>query len=278
VEPGSSSPLFDLFRKGEVPRDVRILAARGIVAPTVHEQLALLVLLATDRDGEVAGTARATLEALPAAAVAQFLSTHDVSDEVRAYFRSRGVAGEPAVRAPDASPPGVDVPLGDLERELESLLAPMPVEGAVMPDTEEPAGDSRRVNVAMLPVLDRMKLALRGTREQRAVLVRDANRLVSASVLSSPKLTDSEVESFARMANVSEDVLRTIGTTRTWTKNYSVVAALSRNPKTPPAVSMSLVSRLNERDLKGLSIDRNVPEGLRISARKLLATSSSRRQ
>jgi hypothetical protein len=96
--------------------------------------------------------------------------------------------------------------------------------------------------------------------------------------LSSPKVTESEVEVFARMANVSDDVLRIIGSNRQWTKSYAVIAALSRNPKTPPSVSMPLVSRLTERDLKGLSVDRNVPEGLRIAARKLLLTSESRRR
>jgi hypothetical protein len=56
---------------------------------------------------------------------------------------------------------------------------------------------------------------------------------------------------------------------RTWTKNYGVVAGLARNPKTPPAISMNLLQRLNERDLKMLTIDRNVPEAVRLAARRL---------
>ena len=43
------------------------------------------------------------------------------------------------------------------------------------------------------------------------MLVRDRNRLVASAVLSSPKLTESEVEAFTKMGNVSEDVLRVIG-------------------------------------------------------------------
>ena len=84
-----------------------------------------------------------------------------------------------------------------------------------------------------------MKLAMKGTREQRAQLVRDANRMVAAAVLSSPKLTESEVEAFTKMGNVSEDVLRIIGTNRTWLKNYSVTLGLVKNPKTPPAFRCS---------------------------------------
>jgi hypothetical protein len=92
--------------------------------------------------------------------------------------------------------------------------------------------------------------------------------MVASAVLSSPKLTDQEVESFARMANVSEDILRTIATTRAWVKNYGVLLGLTKNPKTPLALSLTLLHRLNDRDLRGLSIDRNVPEPLRIAARK----------
>jgi hypothetical protein len=72
------------------------------------------------------------------------------------------------------------------------------------------------------------------------------------------------------MANVAEDVLRTIGMNRGWMKNYSVISALARNPKTPPAISLNLVGRLNERDIKNICIDRNIPEALRLAARKFL--------
>ena len=115
-----------------------------------------------------------------------------------------------------------------------------------------------------------MKLAIKGSREQRSALIRDANRLVAAAVLSSPKLTDAEVEAFTRMGNISEDVLRTIGMNRSWTKNYGIIVGLCRNPKTPPGISMTMVHRVNERDLKMLSIDRNVPEALRLAARKIV--------
>jgi hypothetical protein len=125
--------------------------------------------------------------------------------------------------------------------------------------------------------MERRKLALRGTREQRAALIRDPNKLVAAAVLSSPKLTESEVESFARMGNVSEEVLRIIGRTRAWMKNYAIMSALARNSKTPPAISLRLVPQLNARDIKMLSVDRNVPEALRIAARKFLVAAESRK-
>jgi hypothetical protein len=107
--------------------------------------------------------------------------------------------------------------------------------------------------------------------------VRDPNKMIAAAVLSSPKLTEPEVESIARMANVSEDVLRSIASNRSWTKNYSVVVGLTKNPKTPLAMSMNLMQRLTDRDVGQLAVDRNVPEPLRVAARKRVHDSTSKR-
>lgn len=276
MDPASASPLFDLFRKGEVPREVRWLAAQGSVAPTVHEQLSILVLLTGDRDADVAAAARRTLDGLPREAVANFLTRPNVSDDVRAYFEAQGVVVGTTGGGGDSGA----VSISDLERELEGLLATgtPQVEDPAVTDAADGADATRRGNIAMLPIIDKMKLAMRGTRDQRAVLIRDSNKLVSASVLSSPKVSESEIENFAKMANVSDDVLRIIGTNRAWTKSYAVIAALSKNPKTPPAISMPMVSRLNERDVKWLALDRNVPEGVRLAAKKLIAASESRRR
>jgi hypothetical protein len=119
-------------------------------------------------------------------------------------------------------------------------------------------------------VPQKVQRATKGSREERAILIRDPNKMIALAVLSSPKLTVTEVEGFARAGNVGEDCLRTIAMTRAWMKNYNVVAALTKNPKTPVAISMNLLSRLTEKDLRNLSTDRNVPDVLRVTARKKL--------
>jgi hypothetical protein len=117
-------------------------------------------------------------------------------------------------------------------------------------------------------VPQKMSRATKGTREERAILIRDPNKLIAVTVLSSPKLTDAEVESIAKMSSVSDEILRIISTNRNWMKNYVVVSALARNPKTPLPVSMNLLNRLSEKDLRTLSTNRNVSEVLRTTARK----------
>jgi hypothetical protein len=114
---------------------------------------------------------------------------------------------------------------------------------------------------------------MKGSREMRAILVRDPNKLVASAVLSSPKLSMGEVETFAKMANVTEDVLRSIAQNRAWVKNYGVAHGLARNPKTPVALSLNLLHRLVERVVKAIANDRNVPEPLRLAARKKMVAS-----
>ncbi len=168
---------------------------------------------------------------------------------MRAYFAATAVE--------DAAPAEVnaDAPLVDTSSESE------PAEGG-----EDEATALQRIS--SMNVAQRLTLAMKGSREERAILIRDPNRIVGVAVLSSPKLTDTEVEGIARMANVSEDILRIIANTRAWAKNYQVVVALTKNPKTPVALSMNLLSRLNERDLRMLTTDRNIPDVLRLTARK----------
>ncbi|HEY2432946.1 MAG TPA: hypothetical protein VGI12_09770 [Vicinamibacterales bacterium] len=253
-DPGFRSPLIDFFRRGEVARDVRLLAAQGALAPRAHEQLALLVLLADDADPDIARATAATLDALPREPLAAFLGRSDVPRETREFFAARGVVVETG--AAGASAAGDD-PLLDTLAELPKA-----------PDGE---GEDVRKLLSSLPVIERVKLAMKGSREQRAQLVRDTNRLVAAAVLSSPKLNHAEVEAFTKMGNVSEDTMRTIATNRGWLKNYGILAGVCRHPKTPPAISMQLLHRLHERDLKTLTTDRNVQEGLRVLARKIVS-------
>jgi hypothetical protein len=87
--------------------------------------------------------------------------------------------------------------------------------------------------------------------------------------MDSPKLTDQEVENFARMRSISDDVLRIIAANRDWIKNYAVIHALASNPKTPVGIAMNMVSRLTNRDLKILAGDKNVTEVIRRHASKL---------
>ena len=253
MESGYRTPLLDFFKRGEVARDIRLLAAQGALAPRAHEQLGLLVLLIADEDPEIVRETEHTLSLIPRDSLAAFLARSDVGADIRAFFSYRGI--EPAA-----------IPAGDAETPLVDTA---PQEN----QTEEEGDEERRKESALkkisgLTVAQRIALAMKGTREERAILIRDANKIVGVAVLSSPKITDQEIESIAKMPTISDELLRMIAYTRAWVKNYGVVLGLVKNPKTPLAISMNLLPRVNDRDMRLLSQDRNIPDTLRVTARK----------
>lgn len=260
------TPWVEMFRRGDVDIEVRLQAAQGLLAPRPSEQLALLVSLCADADEQVATVAHATLDSIPEARLAAVLARPDVPADLRAFFEQRGVQPA-AVPDTDEEQPllaGSDVPPA---LEIESAAADG---GAEEVDPDASSGVFQQL--ALMTVPQRLSMAMKGPREARGILIRDPNKLISLAVLSSPKITETEVESFARMTSVTEEVLRTISTTRAWMKSYTICVALVKNPKTPLAISMNLLARLNDRDLRGVSTDRNVPEVLRNTARRKVAT------
>ncbi|HYY97015.1 MAG TPA: hypothetical protein VE642_00405, partial [Pyrinomonadaceae bacterium] len=129
--------------------------------------------------------------------------------------------------------------------------------------------------IMLMKVKDRMKLGMKGDREARSILIRDSNRVVAQAVINNPRITDQEVEAIAAMRTVSDEVLRIIAMNRAWARQYPIIHNLARNPRTPLPTAMSILLRLQTKDLKNLSQNRNVPEAVR---RQALRLSSARGQ
>jgi len=256
------TPLLDFFKRGEVERDVRMEAALGTLAPRAYEQLAILVLLLEDPDQEVRTTADETLSRIPEEALKAFLARSDVPIGLREFFGDRGIF-------PDEMP---DI---QAEVDVEEPLLQTPSEDDALFGDDGDDRETAQQRLQKMSFTERLRAAVKGTREMRTILVRDTNKMISAAVMSSPKLAEPEVEAFAKMANVSEDVLRTIANNRAWMKNYNIALSLIKNPKTPLGTSLHIMPRLNDRDLAQLSVDRNVPEPLRIAARKKIVAKQS---
>jgi hypothetical protein len=351
AEARAANPLVDQFRRGGVPRELRLMAAQGALPLKPTDIVELLHFLLSDREEEVRQAAAASLagfsveELLPLAkdretppqvlawalanrgereireSVLQNTSTTDGSIEAAApglpmelaelvvinqtrLLRSTALLvaiesnpslnndqkrrlrelresfhiGDEFAEAPPKPPPPPEPPPPEPEPE------PEPVETSEEPLSEGEAvarylSDEERQEESKVSAVQRLYrlntaekvvTALKGNREERAVLVRDPNRIVSVAVLGSPRLTEAEIESFAGMKNVSDVILRAIGNNRDWTKRYTVVSNLVRNPRTPLAISIGMVPRLTPKDLKSIAVDRNVPEVIRKQAQKFV--------
>jgi hypothetical protein len=119
-----------------------------------------------------------------------------------------------------------------------------------------------------LDVKGRIQLALKGSKEERSILIRDGTKVVALSVLEAPKLSDGEVEKFALQKNVLEAVLRQIPLKRRFMKNYIVVRNLVSNPRTPLDLGLGLMKHLLAVDLKNISTNKEISETVRKLALK----------
>lgn len=124
--------------------------------------------------------------------------------------------------------------------------------------------------VQKLSISEKILIALRGGREIRNILFRDPNKEVALTVLENPKITETEVELIARSRSISDEALRKITKKREWMKNYSIMSALVTNPKTPTSLAIQLVSDMKTKDLVMLEKNKNVAEGVRVTAKRLL--------
>lgn len=354
----AQNPLVEQFRKGAVPRDLRLMAAQGLLPLKPEDLVDLLHHLVGDPDPAIAEEAGRSLLARPVEEMLPILKDRETPAPVlswavahrqetalrEAVLQNTGLPDESVEALAPTLPESLaelvvinQVRLlrrtsllvalesnpnlsNDQKRRLRELretfrigdaveqLPPAPVPDAIdepppadvapaepAPEAEERADESpvlteeealarylaederqseEKVSalqrVYRLNTAEKVVTALKGSREERAILVRDPNRIVSTAVLGSPRLTDPEVEAFAAMKNISDEILRQIGTNREWTKRYGVVSSLVRNPRTPLAISLGMVSRLTPRDLKSISVDRNVPEVIRKQAQRFV--------
>ncbi len=347
AEARAANPLVDQFRRGGVPRELRLMAAQGALPLKPTDIVELLHFLLSDREEEVRQAAAASLAAFPVEELLPLTKDRETPPQVLAWALAN--RGEREIRESvlqntsttdesiETAAPGLPMELAELvvinqtrllrstallvaiesnptlnndqKRRLRELREsfhigdefaeappkpppeppppepePEPIETPPEPLTEGEAvarylSDDERQEESKVSAVQRLYrlntaekvvAALKGNREERAVLVRDPNRIVSVAVLGSPRLTEAEIESFAGMKNVSDVILRQIGNNRDWTKRYAVVSNLVRNPRTPLAISIGMVPRLTPKDLKSISVDRNVPEVIRKQAQKFV--------
>jgi regulator of extracellular matrix RemA (YlzA/DUF370 family) len=116
---------------------------------------------------------------------------------------------------------------------------------------------------------DRMKLAMKGDREARSILIRDSNKVVCSAVVKNPRVTEQEVENIASMRTVADEVLRLIALNRSWARSYPIIHNLARNPRTPIPTVMNILPRIRTKDLANLAQNRNVSEAVRRQAYRL---------
>lgn len=357
AEVRSSNPLVEQFKRGVVPRELKLMAAQGALPLAPADLTDLLLHLTHDAEAAVSTAATGTLGSLHLDQMLPLASDKATPPHVLGWMvvnRPERDLREPALQNPSTPDEAVEAVATSLPEALAELVvinqvrllrrtsllvalesnpglsndqrrrlrelretfrigqaeeAPPPAEPAPVPSPEpaaqaapeepaepaaeaapeeEPATDEEAFahyltaeerrepeklsavqRIYKMTTAQKVIAALKGSREERGILIRDRNRLVSLAVLGSPRVTDTEIETFAAMKNISQDVVRAIATHKEHTKKYNVVLALVKNARTPVGLSLGMLARLNPRDLKGLTTDRNVSEVIRKAAQRI---------
>lgn len=154
------------------------------------------------------------------------------------------------------------------EEQRQAILTK--ILGEMQADNEASTDRISMLNRIMrMGVKDRVKLGMKGDREARNILIRDPNKLVSSAVVNNPRISEKEVETIAAMRSISEDILRQLATNRQWGRSYPIMHNLARNPRLPLANAITIMNRLQLRDLMALSKNRNVSDAVRRQALRL---------
>lgn len=149
------------------------------------------------------------------------------------------------------------------------------LESEAAPPLEEGRRLSLSQRIMKMNVAEKIKLATKGNKEARGLLIRDTNKLVAVAVVRSPRITDGEVLTISNSKTAIDDVLRIIYADREWTKMYPVKMALVKNPKVPQAITLKFLATLRESDMKSLAKDKNVPNSVQMAAKRMMDKKSA---
>lgn len=142
-------------------------------------------------------------------------------------------------------------------------------------DLDAELDDETRLNlhkaVSQMTVMQKIKLARLGNQEARGLLIRDTNKIVATAAVRSPKVTENEIAQYAKLRNVSDEVLRVIASNREFTRSYQVKLNLATNPKTPQSAAMKFLNYVQERDLRAIMKSKDVPSAIATHARRILS-------
>jgi hypothetical protein len=193
---------------------------------------------------------------------------HEARDE---FFVKQKARDDAAALLDEEEPEVVDLPLDPIADLLERAEQPGEVSHVPLTESEKTDEHASAVwtRLNFMSVAEKVRLAYRGDRMIRMLLVRDRNKLICSSVMRNPRISEQEVEAIAGMRNVDDEVLRILGTRRQWMGKYNIMLALVRNPKAPVGVVLPFINRLTLRDLKGLKDDKGVQQVVREMARKM---------
>jgi hypothetical protein len=129
---------------------------------------------------------------------------------------------------------------------------------------------SLQARIVTMKVGEKLKLALKGHRDARAILLRDGTFIVKKFVMMNPRISEDEVTAIAKNRNVERELIDMIVRRKEWLANYQIRLALVTNPKTPVTIALKHLTTLMTRDLRQLAKSKNVPAAVNSAAKRMV--------
>lgn len=263
------SPAVAAYVRPGTALEVRLAACTAAGSMAAADRLMLLFCLSKDAEQSVRAAAISCLKDLPEAVITAYIESATphplVIDSLRLLCNN--YPAEP-----------VTAPASTVIEEADLLDAlPGQVDQDEEPEEEVPAvneGDeeflSKYKTAQLMGIGEKIKMALSGDKEWRAILVKDANKLVSGSVIKNPRITEGEVLTLVKAGIQNDEIMRLICANKEWIKSYKIRKALIENTRTPVQNAMRYLGTMGEKDLSSFAKSKNISSVVSTMAKRLL--------
>ncbi len=136
-------------------------------------------------------------------------------------------------------------------------------------DGEGEMGTSPIFRIRKMDPNQRFRLAVKASRPERTILIRDNSPQVLLGLLSHPRIEDREVKAIVDSAFSTGAIMQRVASNRKWMSNAEIQLAVVRSPKTPPPLAIKLMPTLRTSDLRALAKGSMSRETIRRAALKV---------
>ncbi len=260
------SPVVAAYVRPGTTAEQKRAACTGTVSLSAADRLILLLCLVKDSEPAIREIALSSLKEIPKDIITEYLARDD-SNPLVIKALSHFCSNFPLPPPPqDTVESVIETDLIDDPDELDSQQEED--DGAV--DEEGEAFKSKYKMVQTMGIAEKIKMALSGDKEWRSILIKDANKLISGSVIKNPRITEAEVITIAKGGIQNDEIMRLICANKEWVKIYKIRKALIENSRTPVQNALKYLATMGDKDLASYAKSKNIPTVIATMAKRLL--------
>ena len=247
--------------------DARLAGCAAAEKMDASDRLILLFCLSKDVEPAVKMAALASLKSVPVEIITAFAESPNTHPHILSALRNlcnNYPASHPVQECSfQADDVEGNVPCDEPDSDAE-------------PEDEDPVNEedeqfiSKYKMAQLLGIAEKIKMALSGDKEWRSILVKDANKLVSGSVIKNPRITEAEILTLVKSGIQNDEIMRLVCANKEWIKNYKIRKALIENPRTPVQNASRYLATMDVKDLAQFAKSKNITTVISTLAKRLL--------